>query len=290
MQRYQLITDATADLSVELIESGSIDVIPMEVIIEGEAFTFAPIGGNIAGEDVYDALRAGKSVCTTQVNPTVYETYFEQYLRRGIDVLYICFSSGLSGMVSAATSSMALLRERYPERKLICIDSLCASAGEGFLVHAAAQMQQQGMPIDELANWLLLNRLRVCHWFTVADLKQLQRGGRLSATAAMLGTMLNVKPVLHVDDDGCLINVAKARGRKKALVALAERMDVTWTPELGKTVFIAHADALEDAQYLQMRILREHSDAEISILPLGHVIGAHTGPGVIALFFWGASR
>ncbi len=290
MAGYQLITDATADLSLPLMQSLAVEVIPMEVIVEGAAYTFAPEGGSITQEEFFAAMREGKNVGTSQITPAVYEMYFEKHLSAGVDVLYVCFSSNLSGMAATASSSMEALREKYPNRKLICIDSLCASVGEGFLVYAAAQLKQQGMAIEELADWLLQHRLRVCHWFTVADLQQLQRGGRLSATTAKLGTALNIKPVLHVDDEGRLVYAAKTRGRKKSLIALADHMDETWTPELGKTVFIAHGDALDDAEYLKKRVLKRHAEAQVTILPLGPVIGAHTGPGVIALFFFGSQR
>ena len=232
---YQIITDATADLNAELMQESGLEMLPMDVEIEGKRYSYAPVGGDLGEAEFYRALQAGKRASTSQINPLVYESCFERFLKAGMDVLYVCFTSGLSGTIMAAQTCMEELRERYPERKLICVDSLCASAGEGRLARRAAKMQREGHSLEETAAWLEENRLHVCHWFTVDDLQHLRRGGRISAATAIVGTALQVKPILRVDETGHLENVDKVRGRRRALSALVERFDETWAPELDGT-------------------------------------------------------
>jgi DegV family protein with EDD domain len=290
VERYQIITDATADLTEEYLRELGVDMIPMELDLDGQPFTFLPGRGNITPEEFYDALHQGRWGRTSQINPAVYESYFESYLSQGIDLIYLCFSSGLSGTVQTARVCMEQLAEKYPQRKLLCIDSLCASVGEGFLVAAAAQRQKMGMGLCDLGRWLEENRLKVCHWFTVDDLQHLRRGGRVSSATAIMGTALQIKPVMHVDNEGHLINVSKVQGRKKALAALVQRMTASWTPELGRTVLIGQGGCPEDGQYVADLVKKAHPNAEVSVLPIGPVIGAHTGPGVVRTLFRGSQR
>lgn len=290
MSQYKILTDATADISAALLEQIQVDMIPMEFDMDGEAYSFCAGEGYISTKEFYQELQKGKVARTSQINPTVYESYFETYLKQGLDVLYICFSSGLSGTIQGAMVCADQLLEKYPDRKIRCIDSLCAAPGEGMLVYCAALKQREGMPFDDLCDWLEENKLRLCHWFTVDDLRYLYRGGRLSAGAAIMGTALQIKPVLHVDEEGHLVNVFKTRGRKKSLSALVQQMQETWMPELGKTVFIGHGDVPEDALQVKAMVEERCPGAEVSIFNIGPIVGAHTGPEIVALFFWGAKR
>ena len=290
MSLYQIITDATVDLSLEMEKELDICIIPMEVEIDGQAFTFSPSEGNLSSKNFFTAMREGKKARTSQINPMVYREYFERYLSQGMDILYLCFSSGLSSSIQSARIAMKELAEAYPQRKLLCVDSLCASAGEGLFVYTAVMKKRKGMELLALHSWLEEHKLNLCHWFTVDDLQHLRRGGRISATTAVVGTALQIKPVLHVDDEGHLINMAKVRGRKKSLTALAEHMEEAWTPELDDTIFISQGDCPEDAAYLSDAIRRFAPDAKITVFDMGPIIGAHAGPGVVALFFWGSKR
>ena len=289
MSGYKIVTDATVDLTPAWAERIGVDIIPMECQLDGAPYSFGP-GGNISGEEFFAGMRQGKTGSTSQINPTVYESHFERFLSQGLDVVYLCFSSGLSGTIQAARICMEELREKYPDRKIACIDTLSASNGEGFLVNEAAAQQAAGLDFDTLVAWVEENKLKVAHWFTVEDLHHLHRGGRVSAATAIMGSALQIKPVMHCDNEGHLTNTAKVRGRKKSLLALVDRMDASWTPEKGKRAFICHGDCMEDAKFMEAAILERHSDAEITIFHMGPIIGAHSGPGVIALFFWGSER
>ncbi len=289
MGGYKIVTDATCDLTDEWAGRIGVDIIPMDVELDGEAYLFGP-GGNITGLEFFRAMAAGKLGSTSQISPARYEEHFVPYLDQGLDVLYLCFSSGLSGTIQAAQICMADLRERYPGRKLVCIDTLCASAGEGFLVNAAAEQQAAGMDLDALCAWVEQRIPHVCHWFTVEDLKYLHRGGRISAATAVMGSALQIKPVMHCDDAGHLTNTGKARGRKHSLLALVDHMDQSWTPELGEQVFLCHGDCASDAQFMADEVRRRRPNADVAIFPMGPIIGAHCGPGVIAIFSWGSQR
>ena len=183
-----------------------------------------------------------------------------------------------------------MLSEEYPDRKIVTFDSLCASMGEGLLVYHAAKMKEEGKSLDEILSWLSDNKLNLCHWFTVDDLFFLKRGGRISATTAILGSALNIKPVLHVDDNGKLVSVSKARGRKQSLNALVSKMEETAIEPQKQIVFISHGDCIEDAEFVADRIREKFGDIEIVINYIDPVIGAHSGPGTLALFFIGTQR
>ena len=211
-------------------------------------------------------------------------------LSKNLNLLYIAFSSGLSGTYTSAEIAKTDLMEKYPKQKIIVIDSLCASMGEGLLIHYAAKKKDNGASIEELAKWIENNKLSVCHWFTVDDLFHLKRGGRVSSVSALLGTMLGVKPILHVDDAGKLIPMEKVRGRKAALTALVEHMKKSAKVTPDDVVFISHGDSIDDANFIKDLVLKEFNVKEVRINYIGSVIGAHAGPGTIALFFMGQSR
>lgn len=287
---YKIFTDATADLSADLKKGlPSVEIIPMQVEIGGNEYTYGSPEG-ITTKEFYRLQNAGNFATTSQINPTVYFEYFEPCLRRGMDILYLCFSSGMSGTIQSANLCIEELRQEYPERKIICIDTLCASVGEGFLVREAARKQAGGLSIDELSDWVIEHRLDVCHWFTVDTFEHLRHGGRVSSAAAAVGTALQIKPLLHVDEIGCLQVKEKPRGRKKAISALIARMEQGWRPEISELVIIGHGDNPTAAEQLQQSVSMRFPSAEIYIADIGPIIGSHTGPGMLALIYWGNNR
>ncbi|MDE7011174.1 MAG: DegV family protein, partial [Oscillospiraceae bacterium] len=227
---------------------------------------------------------------TSQINPAVYRDAFEPCLQKGEDVLYLCFSSGLSGTIQTANLCMAELREEYPDRKLICVDTLCASAGEGFLVREALLRKAEGMDLEALAGWVEENRLRVCHWFTVDNFEHLRHGGRVSGVAAAAGTLLQIKPLLHVDGEGRLQVAEKPRGRRRAVEAQLTRLEEGWKPEWGRMIVVGHGGVPEAGEQLRQEIARRHPEAETFLTDIGPIIGAHTGPGMLAILYWGTNR
>ena len=287
---YRIFTDATADMDNALMPGYSeIEVIPMELELGGQRWSYGP-GGSITIPRFYSLLRGGQFASTSQVTPQSCKEAFEPALRMGQDILYLGFSSGMSGCVQSVNISMEELRVRYPSRQLICLDTLCASVGEGFLIREAASRQAAGISMQELVEWIEERRLFVCHWFTVDTFEHLRHGGRVSAVSASVGTMLNVKPMLHVDKTGVLKVAAKPRGRKRAIEALVKQMADGWRPDLGKLVVIGHGDCWEEANTLRGLVGSIFPEAEIIISEIGPIIGAHTGPGMLALIYWGNNR
>ena len=286
MREYQIFTDATSDLQEDL---ESVKVIPMNVEIGGKEYVYGP-NGNISCKEFYDLQRQGNFASTSQINVLEYEKYFEEALKDGKDILYLSFSSGMSGTYQTSCLCRNEFREAYPDRRIVCIDSLCASVGEGFFVKEVVKKQEEGLSLDEIKNWIEDNKDNVCHWFTVDTFDHLKHGGRVSSVAATLGNTLNIKPLLHVDYDGKLQLVKKIRGKHKAMSAQVEIMKRTWMPEIGKTVVIGHGDSLEDAEELKKCVQNKFPDAEIYISEIGPIIGSHTGPGILVLAFWGLER
>lgn len=287
---YQIITDATADLNDELLSGlPEVKIIPMHVEVGGKEYLFGP-GGNLDCREFYGYLRNGQFASTSQINPEIYREHFEAILKEGKDVLYLCFSSGLSGTIQSARIAIAELQEEYPDRTVLCLDTLCAAVGEGLLVMEAARKQMEGMDIRALYRWLEEYRLKLCHWVTVDTFDHLKHGGRVSATSAAMGTILGIKPLIHVDESGKLEAVGKPRGKKKALEVLLASMEKGWQPEISKQVIIGHGDSPEVAKELRSMVAARFPEAEIFIAPIGPVIGAHAGPGVMTVFFWGNNR
>ncbi|MDO4343764.1 MAG: DegV family protein [Eubacteriales bacterium] len=290
MPAYQIFTDATADLSPEMLSRmGSVKIIPMEVEIGGKTYSYAP-DGDISPHEFYELQKAGNFASTSQINSDIYFKNFEPCLREGKDILYLCFTSGMSGTYQTVRLCADHLRERFPERKIVCIDTLCASVGEGLFVYEAARRQAEGLSLEELADWAAGHRMQVCHWFTVDTFEHLRHGGRVSGAAAAIGTVLNIKPLLHVDEQGQLAVAEKPRGRKRAISAQISRMKQGWTPEIAKTVIIGHGDCPEGAQQLKSAVAGQFPDAEIMIADIGPIIGAHTGPGMLAVVYFGSNR
>ena len=283
---YQIITDSCCDFTEAQYKEYDVVSVPLTVTYNGENHE------NFSRpEDVkafYDQLRTGVMATTAAVNPDGWANAMEPALKAGRDVLVLAFSSGLSTTYQSAVIAAKELQEVYPDRTIRVVDTLCAALGQGLLVWYAAQKRDEGMTIDELTAWVEANKLNICHWVTVDDLSHLKRGGRISATTAIVGTMLNIKPIIFVDNDGHLINTAKVRGRKSAMEYLVKKLQETGTEQ--DTVFIAHGDCPEDAAALEALVKEKCGVKNVITGYVGPVIGAHTGPGVLVLFFMGSHR
>ena len=290
MQDYIIITDSTVDLPRNLTTELSVEVIPLRFNMDGKERYDYPYSENMDIKEFYDNLRNGKSSSTSQVNPNEFVEIFEKHLKAGKDILYIAFSSGLSGTFTSAKIAFEELKNKYPERNIKIIDSLCASMGEGLIVYIAAKMKKEGKTVFEIENWINNNKLSVCHWFTVDDLNHLKRGGRISSIGAFLGSMLHIKPILHVDNSGLLKLVTKVRGRQRSLEFLADKIEELGVNVSNQTIFISHGDCLEDAEKLKEIIIKRFKVKEVKINIIGTVIGSHAGPGTVALFFLGKER
>ena len=290
MAEYRIITDSTTDLAPEMIRELGVQVAPLCYVMDGSTYHNIPGGGEMSDQAFYQKLREGTMPTTTQINSEEFVALFTPVLEAGEDILYIAFSSGLSGTCQSAHLAARELKDRFPERRVEVFDSLCASMGEGLLVYHAATRKNQGATMDEVLAWLKENVLHLCHWFTVDDLNHLKRGGRVSTATALVGTMLGIKPVLHVDDEGHLIPVSKVRGRKQSLDALVKKMEETAIDPQHQVVFLSHGDCLEDARYVAKQVKEKLGVKEVKINFIGPVIGTHSGPGTVALFFLGSTR
>ena len=289
MRYYTIITDSSCDLPASLAEKLGIRVVPLSVFVEGKQYYNYLDGRDISNEEFYGQLVQGKMVTTSAVNVEQFKMVMESELLTGHDVLYIGFSSGLSGTYNAGRMAAEELREEYPNSTVLTVDSLCASLGQGMLVYQAAQLRQAGKSLEEVAQWVEDNKLRQCHWFTVDDLFFLKRGGRVSAATAVVGTMLQIKPVLHVDNEGKLINMSKARGRNGAIQALVDRMEKTAVEPEKQTIFISHGNCYDEAKKLA-ELVHERFGCKSVINFVGPTIGAHSGQGTLALFYIGTER
>lgn len=284
---FIILADSGSDLSPEMAAKLQVQIMPLMYALNDGI----PVPGNTADiQDFYNQLRAGKIAKTSAANYEDLTKTLEAIVSEEKDVLYIAFSSGLSSTAGTATLVCEELTEKYPNRKIYVVDSLAASLGYGLLVYMAAHQRSAGADIDAVRDFVEENKLHLCHWFTVDDLHHLKRGGRVSAATAAIGTMLSIKPVLHVDDAGHLINVSKARGRKASLAALVEQMEKTAIEPAAQTVFISHGDAPEDAELVAQMVRDKMGVQDIHIGYIGPVIGAHSGPGTVALFFLGSKR
>ena len=287
---YQIYADVTSDLSAELLEGlPPLEIISMPLKIDGDEYQYGP-DGNITVNEFYQMQRTGKFASTSQINPVMFAEQFEVSLKKGLDVIYLAFSSGMSGTYQSAQLSMQALREKYPDRKVLCVDTLCGSVGEALLIHEALKKQQEGKSIQELYQWVLDHRMKVCHWFTVDTFDHLKHGGRVSAVSAAVGTVLQIKPLLRIDENGMLKVVEKPRGRKKAISCKMTYMERGWQPEISRSVVVGHGDCPEEAEKLVNAIRAEFPEADIYTSDIGPIIGAHTGPGMLALIYMGNNR
>ena len=287
---YQIFSDATADLTGTFAEElASVKVIPMQVEICGRNYTFGP-SGDLTIAEFYKMQREGNFASTSQINPATYAEYFTPVLQEGKDILYFSFSSGMSATYQSAQIAAQELQEAFPERKIRCVDTLGATLSEMVLIREAAAMQEKGADLETVAAWVEENRLKVCVWFVVDTFDHLHHGGRVSTATAAVGTMLNIKPMLHIDTQGKLENTDKPRGRKRAMATLISKMEQGWCPEHSKTVTVIHADCPDMAEELKNLVAQHFPEAEIEVGELGPVIGAHTGPGLLAIVYWGNNR
>ena len=287
MSSFKIITESCADLCPEMIAALDVSSIPLTVLFRGENRNDC-VDESI--KEVYDGLRKGEVATTAAANPVGWAGVMEPVLQAGQDVLVLAFSSGLSTTYQSAVIAADEMAEKYPERKILVVDTLCASLGQGLLVWYACRKRDEGMTLEQLHSWVEENKMHVCHWFTVDDLMYLKRGGRVSTATAVVGTMLQIKPVLHVDDEGHLVNVGKARGRKASIDAMAKKVGELGGSFDNSTCFISHGDCLEDARYLAQVLKDKYGVKEVVIGYVGAVIGSHAGPGVLALFFMGDHR
>ena len=284
---YRIITDNCCDFPADMYTDLDLSVIPLTVRFQDKEVSQYSESWL---KKMYAGLRAGENATTSAANPQGWEEVIEPILASGMDALVLAFSSGLSTTYQSAVIAASELSEKYPDRKIRVIDTLCASLGQGLLVWYACHHRNAGMSFEELGDWVESNKLNLCHWFTVDDLMFLKRGGRVNAATALVGTMLQIKPVMHVDNEGHLINVAKARGRKASINELAKKLGDTGLPGANDTVFICHGDCLEDAQYLENLLKEKYGVKNVFIYYTGAVIGSHSGPGTLALFYLGEHR
>ena len=287
---FAIVTDSSCNLPNSVIDQYDLHIVSLEFLVEGKPYRSYVKGEENDLKRFYTMMRNKDNITTSAATAQAWIDVIEPLLKDGQDVLTIVFSSALSITAQEAAKACQTLQQQYPERKVLCVDSLCASLGEGLLVTYACLSREAGNDITRTWEWLEDNKLRLCHWFTVDDLFFLKRGGRVSAATAMLGTMLGIKPVLHVDNQGRLINVAKARGRKSSLDALVDRMAQSAINPEKQTVYISHGDCEEDAQYVAQQCRERLHVKDVLIHYIDPVIGAHSGPGTVALFFFGEQR
>ncbi len=284
-----LVTDSCCDLPISYIEDNNLIVLGMNVIFKGSEFQ-DDLGKTLDYRDFYAGVREGEMPSTSQINVQTYSEVFKKYIMQNYSIIYLCFSSALSGCINSARLAKELLMEELPSADISIIDTKSASMGEGLIVYYANEMLKKGCSKEETVSWVEENKLKVNHWFTVFDLNHLKRGGRVSPTAAAIGTLLSIKPILNVDNEGRLIPVTKAKGRKKSLRALVDMFNERVVNPEEQVIFISHGDSLEDAEQVKEMIQAESNVKSFIINPIGPVVGAHSGPGTVALFFIGNDR
>lgn len=287
MRDYIITVNSTVDTGKEWLEERNVPVIPLKYTIDGQEYTDMY---GLSDKEFFQKLREGKMSVTSQINPEEAKEMLEPYVKEGKDVLHLAFSSALSGTCNSMKIAAEELQEEYPEAKVIVVDTLCACMGEAMLLYYALKQKEAGKTIEEVAQWAEENKLHVCHNVTVDNLFHLHRGGRVSKTAAVLGTMVKVKPIIHMDDNGALQVIGKERGRKKSLhkiVDMAVERSEGWDNEI---IMITHGDCLEDAEYVAKLVREKMGIENVFIHNIGTVIGSHTGPGVVATFCMGNKR
>ncbi|MBR2527875.1 MAG: DegV family protein [Blautia sp.] len=289
MNSYLIMTDSSADICQEFLDQYTLGIIPMVCEIGGSEYRHDKLDG-WDSKSFFDRLRNGATGSTSQVIPTVYTEYFSKILDQGQDILYISLSSGLTSTLDSANIAAAGLREDYPERRIFCVDSRCATGGQGLLVMYALQNQAKGMSLEENAAWIEQNRLNICHWFTVDDLDFLKRGGRISPSLAWIGGKLKIKPVLRICEDGTLEIAEKVRGSKVARATITSRFKASdFNPEYPY-VYLCHGDAEPEAMEMKAEIMAAQPQARVIVQPMSPVISIHTGPGVQAVIYYGSNR
>ena len=290
MRDYIIMTDSCCDLNAHMAQELELNVVPLTVHINGKDYANMLDGSEISFEEFYKNIRSGILSTTSAANVGQFEDAMRAVLAQGKDIVCINFSSALSATYQNACIAAKTMADEFPESHVYVVDSLSASLGQGLLLYLAVQKKREGLSAEELVQWVEENKLHIDHWFTVDDLNFLKMGGRVSATTAFLGTMLSIKPVLHVDDTGHLVPVSKTRGRKASLLALVDRMAESAIDPAGQTIFISHGDCEADAEFVADEVRRRFGVQDIYINYVGPVIGNHSGPGTLALFFLGSRR
>ena len=291
MREYVLMTDSCCDLPDQMAKDLQLEVLPLTMHMDGQDYPNTLDGAAISNEEFYRRIRAGKMATTSAVNVGQFEDAMSAILEQGKDILCISFSSALSTTYQSACIAAESVQAKYPEGRIRVIDSLSASLGQGLLMYLTAHKKlEENLTLDQLGDWVEENKLHVCHWFTVDDLNYLKKGGRVSAATALVGTMLSIKPVMHTDNEGRLTMVGKARGRKASLKALLDAIERLAIEPEKQTMFICHADCEEEAKQVATEIQRRFGTTDIRIHYIGPVIGSHTGPNTMGLFFVGTER
>lgn len=290
MSDYVIVSDATLDLPVNIIKELDIKVIPMGLEMNGVSYSHYPDERELTIEEFYGKLKSGAISHTTQITPVVFTDFFSEILSKGLDILYIAFSSGLSGTYHAAQLVIEDLKEEYPDRRIYCVDSLCASIGEGLLVYHAAKKKEEGLKLEELREWAEANKTAARHWFTVKDLFYLKRGGRITSIEAVVGTALKIRPILSTDEHGKLVVISKIRGSRAELDFMVNKLEAEGTDLSNQIVFVGHGDDLEQAQELEKVIRSRNLVKDVVITKIGPIIGTHTGPGMLALVYMGSMK
>ncbi len=290
MSSFSIITDTACDMPAAMAEKMKVDAVPLKVLIADKTIDCTLNTLDVGNKSFYDLLRQGVSVKTSAPSLDDFTRHFRHALDRGKDILYIGFSSALSGTYNVARLAADELREEYPEREILTVDSLSGSMGQSLLIHYCVQKQRQGATLKETYEFAEKMKLNICHWFTVDDLNHLKRGGRISSATAVLGSVMNIKPVLNVTNEGKLQMAYKARGKKFAIAKMVEQMGQHFYPDGNDVVFITHADCPDDADLLARSITKNYGINDFVISDIGPVLGAHAGPGALALFYVGDSR
>lgn len=284
-----IVTDSCCDLPYSYIKENYIQMISMNIEMN-EIEKKDDLAKTKEYEAFYESILNGLMPKTSQINTFEFKEIFEKYIKEGKSILYIGFSSALSGCVNSAYLAEKEVKGEYPDAQIVIVDSKCASMGQGLLIYYAVEAFKQGKSLEEVVSWIEQNKLKLNHWFTVTDLNYLFRGGRVSKTAATLGTLLQIKPILHVDDEGRLIPVEKVKGRKKSLKALVEKVKENIVEPENQIIFISHGGVLEEAHQIKKAILEECHVKDVWINYIGAAVGSHAGPGAIAIFFMGEKR
>ena len=287
MNEFVIVSDSTVDLPKEYLQSKQVPIISLSYIMDG--VTYEEMDG-LSHKEFFEKLRAGSLPTTSQINPEQAREALEPFAKEGKDILYIGFSSGLSGSYNSVRMAAEDLKEEYPDINIIAIDSLCACMGEGLLLYKALELKEHGMSMEEIAKWVEANKLHICHNVTVDDLNHLHRGGRISKTTAVVGSMIKIKPIIHMSDEGKLVVIGKERGRKKSLVSIVDRMEKQMQGYDNDIVMITHGDGIEDAEFVKKQVEERFGIHNVMINGIGSVIGSHTGAGVVAVFFMGDKR
>lgn len=287
MNEFVIVSDSTVDLPKEYLQSKQVQIISLSYIMDG--VTYEEMDG-LSHKEFFEKLRAGSLPTTSQINPEQAREALEPFAKEGKDILYIGFSSGLSGSYNSVRMAAEDLKEEYPDINIITIDSLCACMGEGLLLYKALELKEHGMSMEEIAKWVEANKLHICHNVTVDDLNHLHRGGRISKTTAVVGSMIKIKPIIHMSDEGKLVVIGKERGRKKSLVSIVDRMEKQMQGYDNDIVMITHGDCIEDAEFVKKQVEERFGIHNVMINGIGSVIGSHTGAGVVAVFFMGDKR